>query len=102
MEHSRSAFRRAIPKVGDTVSAAVLSIWLHSCTAWLSSCGAQMVTNKRRPILTLLEDTCGVHDTLMSGRLASATRPVLPCRKEPICLQCSVRHLPLQRPGLQV
>ena len=27
----------------------------------------QLVTNKRRPILTVVEDTCGVHDTLMSA-----------------------------------
>ena len=27
----------------------------------------QMVTNKRRPILTVVADTCGVHDTLMSA-----------------------------------
>ncbi|KAK9806272.1 hypothetical protein WJX72_007984 [[Myrmecia] bisecta] len=44
MEHTRSAIRRLIPKVGDT-----------------------LVTNKRRPILTIIEDTCGVHDTVMSA-----------------------------------
>lgn len=27
----------------------------------------QLCTNKRRPILTLLEDTCGVHDTLIAA-----------------------------------
>ena len=29
--------------------------------------GLQLVTNQARPILTILEDSCGRHDTLMSG-----------------------------------
>lgn len=44
MEHTRSGIKRLIPVVGDS-----------------------MLTNKRRPILTITEDTCGVHDTLMSA-----------------------------------
>jgi len=45
MEHSRVAIGRIIPGVGDT-----------------------LVTNKRRPILTLLEDTSGgIHDTLFAA-----------------------------------
>jgi len=45
MEHSRVAIGRIIPGVGDT-----------------------MVTNRRRPILTLVEDTSGgVHDTLFAA-----------------------------------
>lgn len=45
MEHSRPAIGRIIPKVGDT-----------------------LVTNKRRPILTLVADTSpGVHDTLIAS-----------------------------------
>jgi uncharacterized protein YcgI (DUF1989 family) len=45
MEHSRAAILKIIPKAGDT-----------------------MVTNKRRPILTILEDTSpGVHDTLIAA-----------------------------------
>ena len=45
MEHSRAAFRRANPAVGDA-----------------------FVTNRRRPILTLTEDASGgVHDTLIAA-----------------------------------
>ena len=45
MEHSRVAIGRIIPRTGDT-----------------------LVTNRRRPILTLLEDTSGgIHDTLFAA-----------------------------------
>ena len=45
MEHSRTHLSRILARVGDT-----------------------MVTNKRRPILTLLEDTtAGLHDTLLAA-----------------------------------
>ena len=45
MEHSRVAIGRIIPTVGDT-----------------------LVTNRRRPILTLSEDTSGgIHDTLFAA-----------------------------------
>jgi uncharacterized protein YcgI (DUF1989 family) len=45
MEHSRVAIGRIIPGVGD-----------------------RLVTNKRRPILTLIEDTSGgIHDTLFAA-----------------------------------
>ncbi len=45
MEHSRMAIWKGVPQVGDT-----------------------LVTNKRRPILTLVEDTTpGVHDMLLSA-----------------------------------
>lgn len=45
MEHSRAAMLRLIPRVGDV-----------------------LVTNHRRPILTLTEDTAGgVHDTLIAA-----------------------------------
>lgn len=45
MEHCRVELGRAVPRVGDA-----------------------MVTNKRRPILTLLEDTSpGVHDTTLAA-----------------------------------
>jgi uncharacterized protein len=45
MEHSRAYFLKLRPAVGDT-----------------------LVTNRRRPILTLVEDTSGgVHDTLMAA-----------------------------------
>ena len=45
MEHSRTALARIMPQVGQS-----------------------MVTNRRRPILTLLEDTSeGVHDTLLAA-----------------------------------
>ena len=45
MEHSRVAIGRIIPEVGDT-----------------------LVTNRRRPILTLVEDTSGgIHDTLFAA-----------------------------------
>jgi hypothetical protein len=45
MEHSRAAMQRLIPAVGDA-----------------------LLTNHRRPILTLLEDTSGgIHDTLMAA-----------------------------------
>lgn len=45
MEHSRAGIQRLIPTVGDS-----------------------MLTNHRRPILTLLEDTSGgLHDTLMAA-----------------------------------
>jgi uncharacterized protein len=45
MEHSRVAIGRIIPAVGDT-----------------------LVTNKRRPILSLVEDTSGgIHDTLFAA-----------------------------------
>lgn len=45
MEHSRAAMLRLTPRVGDT-----------------------LVTNHRRPILTLTEDTAGgVHDTLIAA-----------------------------------
>src|SRR5437879_2077762 len=45
MEHARVAIGRIIPKVGDT-----------------------LVTNRRRPILTLIEDTSGgIHDTLIAA-----------------------------------
>ena len=45
MEHSRVAIGRIIPEVGDT-----------------------LVTNRRRPILTFVEDTSGgIHDTLFAA-----------------------------------
>src|SRR6266481_4969653 len=45
MEHSRAGMLRMIPKPGDT-----------------------LLTNRRRPILTVLEDTSGgIHDTLMAA-----------------------------------
>jgi uncharacterized protein YcgI (DUF1989 family) len=45
MEHTRSWLRRLIPHVGDS-----------------------LVTNHRRPILTVLEDTSGgIHDTLLAA-----------------------------------
>lgn len=45
MEHTRTAIERIIPKIGDT-----------------------LVTNKRRPILSVIEDTSpGVHDTLIAS-----------------------------------
>lgn len=44
MEHTRPSIRRLVPCVGDS-----------------------LLTNQRRPILTVLEDTCGVHDTLMAA-----------------------------------
>jgi len=45
MEHSRVAFGRIIPVIGDA-----------------------LVTNQRRPILTLVEDTSGgIHDTLFAA-----------------------------------
>ncbi|MED5360022.1 MAG: urea carboxylase-associated family protein, partial [Pseudomonadota bacterium] len=45
MEHSRAAFRRANPRTGDTY-----------------------VTNRRRPILHVAEDTSpGIHDTLIAA-----------------------------------
>jgi uncharacterized protein YcgI (DUF1989 family) len=45
MEHSRATMRRLVPRVGDT-----------------------LLTNHRRPILTVLEDTSGgIHDTLMAA-----------------------------------
>jgi len=45
MEHSRASIGRIIPKVGDS-----------------------MVTNRRRPILTIVADTSpGVHDTLIAA-----------------------------------
>lgn len=45
MEHTRTALGRIMPKVGDS-----------------------LVTNRRRPLLTLLEDTSGgIHDTLLAA-----------------------------------
>ena len=45
MEHSRAGTRHITPRVGDT-----------------------LLTNRRRPVLTLVEDTAGnVHDTLMAA-----------------------------------
>lgn len=45
MEHSRATLRRLVPRVGDT-----------------------LLSNRRRPILTLIEDTSGgVHDTLIAA-----------------------------------
>ena len=44
MEHTRVALDRYRPKVGDT-----------------------LVTNKRRSILKIVEDLCGVHDTLLAA-----------------------------------
>lgn len=45
MEHTRSWLRRMIPLVGDS-----------------------LVTNRRRPILTVLQDTSGgIHDTLLAA-----------------------------------
>jgi uncharacterized protein len=45
MEHSRAGMQRLIPQVGDA-----------------------LLTNRRRPVLTLLEDTSGsIHDTLMAA-----------------------------------
>lgn len=45
MEHSRATNHHLIPRIGDT-----------------------MLTNRRRPILTILEDTAGgIHDTLMAA-----------------------------------
>jgi uncharacterized protein YcgI (DUF1989 family) len=45
MEHSRATHRHLIPRIGDA-----------------------LLTNRRRPILTILEDTSGgIHDTLMAA-----------------------------------
>jgi uncharacterized protein YcgI (DUF1989 family) len=45
MEHTRSFLRRLIPRVGDA-----------------------LVTNRRRPILTIVDDTSGgIHDTLLAA-----------------------------------
>jgi len=44
LEHTRALILRLIPRVGDG-----------------------LLTNKRRPILTIMEDTCGVHDTLIAA-----------------------------------
>ncbi len=45
MEHSRAAFRHVTPRVGDA-----------------------LVTNRRRPILSVVADTtAGVHDTLIAA-----------------------------------
>ncbi len=45
MEHSRSALRRMMPRVGDL-----------------------LVTNRRRPILAIVQDTSGsIHDTLLAA-----------------------------------
>ena len=45
MEHTRTALARIMPKVGDS-----------------------LVTNQRRPILTVVEDTTpGIHDTMMAA-----------------------------------
>jgi uncharacterized protein YcgI (DUF1989 family) len=44
MEHSRATHHHMIPRIGDA-----------------------LLTNRRRPILTILEDTCGVHDTLIAA-----------------------------------
>ncbi len=44
MEHTRVALNRYRPVVGDT-----------------------LVTNRRRPVLKILQDTCGVHDTLLAA-----------------------------------
>src|SRR5438309_2172700 len=45
MEHSRAAMKKIIPEVGDT-----------------------LVTNRRRPILQVVEDTTpGIHDTLLAA-----------------------------------
>ena len=45
MEHSRTSLARIMPRIGDA-----------------------MVTNRRRPILTLVEDTSGgIHDTLLAA-----------------------------------
>ena len=70
MEHTRSGIKRLIPRVGDS-----------------------LLTNKRRPILTVLEDTCGVHDMLMSacdiyryqvGGFDSSGFSVTSCSMDPI------------------
>ncbi len=44
MEHTRAGILRLIPRPGD-----------------------KLLTNKRRPILTVMEDTCGVHDLLIAA-----------------------------------
>lgn len=44
MEHTRVVLDRYRPQVGDG-----------------------MVTNRRRPILKIVEDTCGIHDTLLAA-----------------------------------
>lgn len=44
MEHTRAERLYLVPKKGDS-----------------------LLTNQRRPILTILEDSCGVHDTLISS-----------------------------------
>ena len=44
MEHTRAGIMRLIPRAGD-----------------------KLLTNKRRPILTVMEDTCGVHDLLIAA-----------------------------------
>ncbi|CAL5219271.1 g1071 [Coccomyxa viridis] len=44
MEHTRAGILRLIPQAGD-----------------------KLLTNKRRPILTVMEDTCGVHDLLIAA-----------------------------------
>ena len=65
--------------------------------------GDSLLTNQRRPILTVVEDTCGVHDTLISCCSAYRYR-VRHCPQQQQwimlpCWQC-VQRLPLQSPPL--
>ena len=74
----------------------------QACVCADSCMHAQLVTNKRRPILTLVEDTCGVHDTLMSGQWPALEAVVILLALSLTAMQCSVRHLQIQGPRQQI
>ena len=71
MEHSRVAIGRIIPGVGDA-----------------------LVTNKRRPILSLIEDTSGgIHDMLLA-RARHDVRARLPVRRDRGAPVAPLQHVP--------
>ncbi len=83
--HARAAFvrKKTLVKVINTYGTQVVDCWafnpenisefmsMEHCRVALDSCwpqvGDTMVTNQRRPILKIVEDTCGVHDTLLAA-----------------------------------
>lgn len=83
--HAKAAFvkNKSLVKVINTYGTQVVDCWafnaknvaefmsMEHCRVALDTCqpkvGHTMVTNQRRPVLKIMEDTCGEHDTLLAA-----------------------------------
>ncbi|MDH3692947.1 MAG: urea carboxylase-associated family protein [Gammaproteobacteria bacterium] len=83
--HAKAAFvkKKSLVKVINTYGTQVVDCWafnannvgefmsMEHCRVAFDTCqpkvGHTMVTNQRRPILKIIQDTCGEHDTLLAA-----------------------------------